>query len=93
MTKNKKSIIPTENLTSLAGQAGLLLMTAAVGLVTLEGAHRPEHKAVLPMQPALAVVGEHTGGHDPISRERNNETAPHHVSYSESQRTPSRSGR
>ncbi|HVI60538.1 MAG TPA: hypothetical protein VM535_00060 [Candidatus Saccharimonadales bacterium] len=78
---------------NVAETAGLLAMTAAAAMITLEGAHRPDQKAVLPMEPAMAPIGDHSGGHDPMSRERNNETAPHHVSYSETQRTPSRSGR
>lgn len=68
-------------------------MTAAVTLGMLE---LPEHgsaKIIVPNQPALAFAYDKEGTeNNPIRRERE-DTEQHYVSYSVSQRTPSRHGR
>lgn len=76
----------------IATRAGFLLMATAatIGLVEL-----PEHfntRVVAPGMPAVMLVAEQTGEHGPQRRERE-ETGPHYISYSVTQRTPGRSGR
>lgn len=71
-----------------------MLMTAAVTVGTFD---LPEHdkRVVVPTQYKLAFAEEEEGVsnlNNPLRRERE-ETGPHYVSYSETQRTPSRSGR
>jgi len=90
--KNKNSKNFAAKAHKVAGQAGLLLMTmaATVGMIEL-----PDHQAskiVVPNQPAFAFVNENAESNNPIRSERE-ESAPHYISYSEVQRTPSRSGR
>jgi hypothetical protein len=75
-----------------AAQFGFLLMAAAatVGMMEL-----PEHfnsRVATPGQPTLALVAERGADQNAQRRERE-ETGPHYVSYSVSQRTPGRSGR
>ena len=87
-TKIENSTV--DQLGKIAGQAGLILMTAAVTLGMLE---LPEHgsRIVLPNQPAPAGEnGEEKS--NPIRREKE-ETGPHYISYTVAQRTPGRSGR
>lgn len=66
-------------------------MTAAATVGMLELPDHPNARIVVPSQPALVAV---TSGEDtnPLRRERE-ETAPHHISYSETQRTPGRTGK
>lgn len=75
----------------IAGQAGLILMTAAVTLGMLEMPDHTNSKIVLPNQPAFAFAGDNQEN-NPVRRERE-ESAPHFISYSEVQRTASRSGK
>jgi hypothetical protein len=91
-TKTKISDSTVDQLGKIAGQAGLILMTAAVTLGMVELPDRPNAKVVLPNQPAFAFADENDEANNPIRRERE-ESAPHFISYSEIQRTPSRSGR
>lgn len=84
--KTKKT--SADLLSDSAQQIGILLMTlaATIGMVEL-----PDHlnsKIITPSQPAFAYA---TSGNDqnPLRRERE-ESAPHYISYSESQRTPGR---
>lgn len=95
--KNKHTSTLTEKLNIVAIQAGLVLMTAAATLGMVEA---PEHssKIIVPNQPAFAMATapvDHAASSEssePIRRERE-ETHPHHLSYSTSQRTPGRTGR
>ncbi|HVX48000.1 MAG TPA: hypothetical protein VHA05_01445 [Candidatus Saccharimonadales bacterium] len=72
---------------------GLLLMSAALTLSVFEVPDDAK-KVVLPNRPAPVWVESGGQGNDnnPIRRERE-DTAPHYISYSEVQRTPTRSGR
>lgn len=81
-----------ENFETVSAAVGLMAMTAAVMASTFELGHKPDTRVVLPNQPALATVDNQNGDNNPIRRERE-ETAPHHISYNETQRTPSRSGK
>ncbi|HEY5442844.1 MAG TPA: hypothetical protein VIJ68_04860 [Candidatus Saccharimonadales bacterium] len=91
-TKNKSNT--TETITELGKQAGLLLMTAAVTLGMLELPDRPNNRVVLPSQPAFAWANENEEGNNPNALRRSSEeTEQHYISYSVTQRTPSRSGR
>jgi hypothetical protein len=82
----------TETLTTISQQIGIVLMTAAATVGMLE---LPDHlgaKVVVPNQPAFAFASESTEGANPLRRERE-ESAPHYISYSVSQRTPGRYGK
>ncbi len=93
MPKTKKSKIYTEALTDAAQRLGLAAMSAALVLSVLELPDDAK-RVILPSQPApvWANSGDNSNDNNPIRRERE-ETAPHFISYSEIQRTPSRSGR
>lgn len=89
-TKSKKTLDQIGNATQAAG---LLLMTAAVtlGMVDIPEQHR--EKVVLTQQPVFAEIGNsESQSNNPIRRERE-ESAPHFISYSTIQRTPSRTGK
>ena len=88
-TKNNSTL---DKVNEVAAQAGLVLMTAAVTLGMLEMPEHPNSKVIMPNQPSFAFAGENEKTDNPIRRERE-ESAPHYVSYSEVQRTASRSGR
>lgn len=90
MSKNKNHKNTFEIVTDTAQRLGLVAMGAAMVLSVLDLSEEAR-RVVLPSQPVLVSVGENTGN-DQMRRERE-ETAPHFVSYSEVQRTPSRSGR
>jgi hypothetical protein len=89
-TKNQK--FTAETLNTVAMQAGLLLMTAAatVGMIEL-----PEHpnKVAVNVQPAFAMVSDSNRNEPNSLRREREETAPHYISYSVTQRTPGRTGR
>lgn len=74
-----------------AQRLGLFVMGTAMVLSTVELSNEAK-RIVLPNQPAPVWVGENEDTNNPIRRERE-ETAPHFISYSEIQRTASRSGR
>lgn len=92
MSKTKKSKNYSEALTEAAQRLGLAAMSAALVLSVLELPDDAK-RVILPSQPvpAWANAGENNDN-NPIRRERE-ETAPHFISYSEIQRTPTRSGR
>jgi hypothetical protein len=91
MSKTKNQATTSDKVLDLAQQAGIVLMSAAVTLGMLELPEHPNSKIILPNQPALAVAGQNSDN-NPIRRERE-ETAPHFISYSEVQRTPTRAGK
>jgi hypothetical protein len=94
-TKIKTIKTPTEQLTKLSQQAGLLLMTAAVTMGMIELPEHANNKVILPTQPTFAFATNNTGEFDPnnpVRRERE-ETGPHYISYSIAQRTPGRTGK
>ena len=76
----------------MAMQAGLILMAAAATLGLLE---LPEHsnKIVVPNQPAFALSPQFNDPNGNTLRREREEVAPHYVSYSVTQRTPSRTGK
>lgn len=80
-------------LAEAAQRAGLLAMSAALTLSVLELPDEAK-RIILPSQPAPVWVDAGERGNDgsAIRRERE-ETVPHFISYSEVQRTPTRSGR
>ncbi len=90
--KNKKTSL--EKINDITQQAGMVIMAAAMTLSMAELHENPANRLVLPNQPALEVIGAHDGANhnEPIRRERE-ETSPHHISYGNNQRTPSRAGR
>ncbi len=90
-TKTKNSKLPVNHLGELAGQAGIIIMTAAVTLGMLEAPDHNTSKIILPNQPAF-VFAENGEENNPVRRERE-DTVPHFISYSEVQRTAPRSGR
>mgnify|MGYP001548700578 CR=1 FL=1 len=67
-------------------------MTAGIMLSLVEV---PDHgRVVLPNQQTFSPVGALSNEeNNPVRRERGEESAPHYISYSEAERTPSRSGR
>ena len=93
-TKNSKNT--AEKITDVAKQGGILLMAAAATLGMLELPDRPTSRAiVVPNQPAFAVATngiQDQAQSNQLRRERD-ETVQHYISYSVSQRTPSRSGK
>ena len=91
-TKKKTDKMPIDQLSEVAQQAGLILMSAAMTIGMLESPDHGATKIVLPVQPAMALAGENAENNNVIRRERE-ETAPHFISYSEVQRTPARSGK
>lgn len=93
MTTKTKNIKKSDQLAELARQTGLLLMTTAVTLGMLELPEHPNSRVVVPGQPAFALAeNSEVNPDNPMRRERE-DTGPHYVSYSVTERTPSRSGR
>lgn len=91
-TKNKnKTAIKLHNLTA---QLGILLMTAATTLGTLETSTHLKSPIILPTRAVFANenVNNEMEKENPIIRERE-ESPPHFISYSVTQRTPGRSGK
>ena len=82
----------SEQVTDFAQQAGVLIMTAAATVGMMEVPTHPNAKIVVPNQPAFAFANEEDDLNNPIRREQE-ETMPHYISYSVTQRTPSRSGK
>jgi hypothetical protein len=91
-TKTKKTKTASESLADLAKRAGILLMSAAATTGMLELPDHPNARIMVPNQPAFAFVNEDDELNNPIRREQE-ETMPHYISYSVTQRTPSRSGK
>lgn len=90
--KPSKTEVFTDNLTDIAQQAGVVLMTAAATIGMLEIPEHPNKIAIVPSQPVIAMAGPGAAGENQLRRERE-ETAPHFISYAETQRTPARSGK
>jgi len=92
LTKTKKVKTTTDTVAEFSQQLGMLLMTAAATVGMLELPDHPGTKIALPNQPIFARVTENEENNNPLRRERE-EAAPHYISYSVTQRTPSRSGK
>lgn len=88
-TKNKVY----KNMSQVANTAGVLMMTAAATLGMVEIPNHPNKVAIAP-QPVFEAVdpGKFMNELGQIRRERE-ETHPHAISFSVSQRTPGRTGR
>lgn len=93
MSKTKKSKISADVISDTIQKLGLVVMSAALTLSVIELPDDAK-RIILPNRPAPVWVEEGGQGSDnsPIRRERE-DTTPHYISYSEVQRTPSRSGR
>lgn len=90
MSKNKNHNNTASKLAVAAQRLGLVAMGTAMVLSVLDLSDEAK-RVVMPNQPVLVAANENTGNNQ-MRRERE-ETAPHFISYSEVQRTPSRSGR
>lgn len=93
-TKTKNTKTPSEQLSALAQQAGLMLMTAAVTIGMVELPEHGSSKVVVPNQPAFAFAHDNNQDNlnNPLRRERE-EAGPHYISYNVNQRTPGRTGK
>jgi hypothetical protein len=93
MSKNintiQKVLFSIDKTIQYAGMTAMA-MAALVSMVDLPG--RPEGKLAVVGQPSFAFANFSQSSENPLRRERE-ESAPHFISYSESQRTPSRSGK
>lgn len=90
MMSLKEKITTKDNITEVARQAGLILMTAAATLGMVE---LPDHlnSKIVVGQPASFMAIEQQGN-NPIRREKE-ESPQHYISYSIAQRTPGRYGK
>ncbi|HET7059808.1 MAG TPA: hypothetical protein VFH99_00600 [Candidatus Saccharimonadales bacterium] len=91
MSKTNKTKLPSTALHEAAQRIGLVIMSGALTLSVLSLPDDAK-RIILPTQPLPAWAGESSNANNPIRRERE-ETTPHFISYSEVQRTASRSGR
>jgi hypothetical protein len=83
----------TKSLDQISQQIGLVLMAAAATFGIVELPDRASAKVVVPSQPTFAFATQLSQeGNNPLRRERE-ESAPHYISYSVTQRTPGRTGR
>lgn len=96
IVKTKTVKNPLDQLSAVAQNLGLVIMTTAATVGMLE---MPDHlnKVVVPNQPAFAFAGENSnvnneGNTNPIRREKE-EVEQHYISYSVAQRTPGRTGK
>jgi hypothetical protein len=78
----------THLLTSLS----IAVMTFAVMLGLVNDPTSIDRRSIVPVQMNLSSALSGVQGNNPLRRERE-ESAPHYISYSESQRTPGRSGK
>ena len=93
MSQNKNiTTTVQDNIQQLAGQLGLVLMTAATVTGMLELPNHANNKIILPGQPSFATATENDETTNPIRREKE-EAAPHYMSYAITQRTPSRASK
>ena len=95
MSKNKKVVNNTlENIQQSAGQLGLVLMAAATvtGVMELPDRGGANSRVVLPGQPSFVQASDSEQEINPVRREKE-ETDSHYISYSETQRTPSRASK
>lgn len=84
----------TKSLEQISQNIGLVLMSAAATFGMLELPDHPNAKVVVPNQPVFAFATQlsEEGNNNVLRRERE-ESAPHYISYSVTQRTPGRTGR
>ncbi len=67
-------------------------MAAAATLGMIELPTSPDKKLIVPNQPVFAMATQNTEQNNPIRRERE-ETGPHYINYSVTQRTVGRTGK
>lgn len=91
LLKNKK-LSTTQQLKNLGTKVSVLLMAAATTLGVMDMQEHQGIKVIIPSQPTFAFETNNTEVNNPIQRERE-ESAPHYISYSVVQRTPSRHGK
>jgi len=92
-TKSQKSIF--DQISPIAQQAGLIVMTAAATIGMLEMPDHTGSKIIVPNQPAFAFAGENQLNdeqNNPMRREKE-DVESHYISYSVAQRTPARAGK
>jgi len=94
LTKTKTSPDLTKQLVGLSDKIGILLMSAAttVGMLEMPDHGRSRLPVIMSSRPVFAFANQNVNENNPLRRERD-ETAPHYISYSVSQRTPARSGK
>lgn len=86
---SQKIKINNKNITIVARQLGFALMTIATVAGLVEMPERP-HKAAL-LTPAYALSSQSSDSS--LLRREREESGPHYISYSATQRTPGRTGR
>ncbi|HET9098199.1 MAG TPA: hypothetical protein VFN51_01125 [Candidatus Saccharimonadales bacterium] len=89
--KNKNNKNLQTRLANIAAQSGILLMTAAttIGIVEM-----PDHVRTQAIVPGRAVFAfAYDSGNSNLLKREKEDTAPHYISYAETQRTHSRAGR
>ena len=87
--KNDKN---NASLKKISSHLGIFLMTAATAISGLDLAGHTKVQVALLSRPATVLQEENINDINSLRRERD-ETAPHYISYSETQRTPSRSSK
>lgn len=92
MVRKNKKVLTAGLAKNLTKQIGTALMASAVTVGMLELPGHTNSKVIIPSQPAFVFAEENNTDNNQLRRERE-ETAPHFISYSETQRTASRSGR
>jgi hypothetical protein len=91
-SKIKTATTLSERAAKLAATAGMLLMSIAALSGVFDYQDQSHGRIVLPSRPTFAFALENDQGSNPLRRERE-EIGPHFISYSETQRTPSRTGK
>ena len=91
LIKNKKTS-SKQKLRNLSAQVSVMVMAIATTLGVMDMQDHQSVKVIIPNQPTFAFETNNTELNNPIQRERE-ESAPHYVSYSVAQRTPSRHGK
>ncbi len=93
-SKIKNKIKKTDKAMMVSSQLGLLLMSAAATLGMLE---LPDHGrgplVINTSRPTFAFGIQNSDQNENTLRRERDESAPHYISYSITQRTPARSGK
>jgi len=91
-TKTKKAVSVELRIKSAAANMGIILLSAATTLGMIDMPDHLRGQVIIPNQPLVNFSNLSNYENNQIRRERD-ETAPHYISYSVSQRTPARSGK
>jgi hypothetical protein len=92
MSKNQKNSNTYKWFRKLSSRLSMFVMAATATIGVMDMQNDPRLRVIVPNQPTFAVETNNTELLNPILREKE-ETGPHYVSYSVSQRTPSRHGK